>query len=536
MARIEGDLDEPLKWFAVIHKNTANPHVHLLIRGKGHEGKDLVIPREYISNGIRTRAVEVATQWLGERTREEAQIAIAKEVSAERWTSLDGTLARFAQPVQEGLRLDLKQVQINRYALASQEFLVGRLNFLEKAGLAQRVAPEKRTFVGRRPVWLLKPDFQKQLNDLAARHDVIKSLHSALGRDAAVVMPRIQRVRTDSSLASNTRCAVRGVVLAKGAINELTDERFLVLEDHVGKAHYVRLWASEQYEALRVGGIAEVGRSADARRSIGREIIQVVDYAKDGQYSTARHLEWIRAQSPRPASGQVEKRLSAFKSIVTKLAKKPESGIVLTAKRNAVTVDAAKVEQFIAARNRWPDLRVKVAFSLAEQVHAGAYTWLDRQLLRTGLAKKIPGTDLTHNVQVRSALTQRGDWLVLNGYARRKDVDGIQKLEFVPGAIARLLAKEQQELAQRCNEKPGKSLIYLREGQAVTGAYRGTVLQHRGGFALIETATSLVAAPVSRPPWMEKGQQVAAKGISPRYARIDLDQTGTKLKKLGLER
>ena len=63
MQRVERDLG-PLQWLAVNHSNTENPHTHVLIRGKAHDGSDLVISRQYISNGIRGRAVEVATEWL----------------------------------------------------------------------------------------------------------------------------------------------------------------------------------------------------------------------------------------------------------------------------------------------------------------------------------------------------------------------------------------------------------------------------------------------------------------------------------------
>ncbi len=180
------------------------------MRGKAHDGADLVISRQYISHGIRQRAAEVATEWLGERTREEAQIAIAREVRAERWTSLDGALARLAQPVAEGLQIDMKSAQVSRYALITRELLAERLNFLKEAGLARQVPPEKRTFLGKPPVWRLAPDFQKQLNELGARQDVIKNLYAA-----SETPPRRRSRRRCSACLPTTVCpAIRAAPFA----------------------------------------------------------------------------------------------------------------------------------------------------------------------------------------------------------------------------------------------------------------------------------------------------------------------------------
>jgi type IV secretory pathway VirD2 relaxase len=42
-----------------IVRYTDNPHVHLLVRGVDEEGADLVISRDYISQGLRSRAEEL---------------------------------------------------------------------------------------------------------------------------------------------------------------------------------------------------------------------------------------------------------------------------------------------------------------------------------------------------------------------------------------------------------------------------------------------------------------------------------------------
>ncbi|HWS94878.1 MAG TPA: hypothetical protein VN620_00160, partial [Candidatus Methylomirabilis sp.] len=53
---IEKDLKTSLEWVAAVHFNTEHPHVHIALRGKDQNGCALVIPRDYIRSGIRSRA------------------------------------------------------------------------------------------------------------------------------------------------------------------------------------------------------------------------------------------------------------------------------------------------------------------------------------------------------------------------------------------------------------------------------------------------------------------------------------------------
>ena len=91
---------------ATDHWNTDNPHVHVLIRGKAQDGEDLVISRAYISRGLRDRAAERVTLELGPRSELEIRSALAREVEAERWTSLDRGLRSLAD--ENGVVADLR--------------------------------------------------------------------------------------------------------------------------------------------------------------------------------------------------------------------------------------------------------------------------------------------------------------------------------------------------------------------------------------------------------------------------------------------
>ena len=63
-------------------------------------GKDLIIAREYITHGMRARASELATEWLGPRTEREIVASLTREVTQERWTGLD---AAIRQGLTDGL-------------------------------------------------------------------------------------------------------------------------------------------------------------------------------------------------------------------------------------------------------------------------------------------------------------------------------------------------------------------------------------------------------------------------------------------------
>ena len=101
MEQAEKDLGTKLDWVAVDHFNTGHPHSHVIVRGKDETGKDLVIARDYMTQGLRTRATEIVSLDLGPRTSQEIAASVAREVEQERFTSIDGTLMREAN--EEGV-------------------------------------------------------------------------------------------------------------------------------------------------------------------------------------------------------------------------------------------------------------------------------------------------------------------------------------------------------------------------------------------------------------------------------------------------
>jgi len=94
MRQVEKDLATKLDWIGVDHWNTDNAHVHVILRGRADDGKDLVIARDYISQGMRARAQDFITQELGPRSDLEIRRSLESQVEAEHWTRLDRQLLR----------------------------------------------------------------------------------------------------------------------------------------------------------------------------------------------------------------------------------------------------------------------------------------------------------------------------------------------------------------------------------------------------------------------------------------------------------
>lgn len=89
MSRMERDLGVQLDWVAIDHHNTDNPHTHVIVRGVRRDGVELIIPREYVSHGLREAARDVATDRIGARGREDERLRLEREAHAPSYNRLD---------------------------------------------------------------------------------------------------------------------------------------------------------------------------------------------------------------------------------------------------------------------------------------------------------------------------------------------------------------------------------------------------------------------------------------------------------------
>ncbi|MBD3820379.1 MAG: relaxase/mobilization nuclease domain-containing protein, partial [Brevundimonas diminuta] len=212
MARVSADLGEPnLSWVATCHYDTDQPHAHVLVRGRRSDGRDLVIPRDYMGYGFRARAQEVAQERLGDLSRVEAERRVWKETQADRFTGLDRRLLAAADT--DGL-VDDGGGGTGAWAALSR----GRLRHLEGLGFAARTGQRYR----------LDPEMEMKLRTLHVRRDIIRTMNQR----------RLEGAREVRLLG---REKVAGVVVKTGFHDEAGAAPWMVVRDAQGVEHYGRL-------------------------------------------------------------------------------------------------------------------------------------------------------------------------------------------------------------------------------------------------------------------------------------------------------
>lgn len=470
MSRMEADLGTRLDWIAVDHWNTDNPHTHIILRGKDDTGKDLVIARDYIAEGMRNRASELATEWLGPRTELEIQQSLQREVQQERFTSLDRTLLR-----------ERKAGVLSLKSLANhprRQSLIGRLQQLQRLELAREVRPGQ---------WILRDDVEVTLRAMGERGDIVRTMQRAMGsvqRELAVYEPG-----KDGSV-------VVGRIVSKGLADELNDRGYLVVDGLDGKAHYLALPARAELADYPIGGLVET-RSLSEPRTVDRSITAL---AADGLYRTDHHLALARSQAveeqdPEALVERHVRRLEALR----------RAGIVERLAEGVWRVPADLPEQgrqHDARRLGDVAVELRTPLPLEQQVRAVGATWLDQQLI--GGNREL--VDKGFGKEVREALRQRADYLVEQGLAQHKG----QRVLLARNLLATLRGRELNAAAREISAQTGMNYRPVVEGQRVSGIYRRSIQLASGRYALLADDIGFSLVPWK--PVIEKnlGQSVSA--------------------------
>ena len=461
MGRMEADLGSRLDWVAVNHWNTDNPHTHIVLRGKDETGKDLIISQAYITRGMRERAAELSTEWLGPRTELEIQRTLLREVDQERWTSLDRMLQREAR---DGLN-HVDQPAGDPKLRQQRVLLVGRLQRLQRMGLAT----EERA-----SVWAVHADAEPVLRAMGERGDIIRTMQRAMGgaqRDLAVFQP-----------GEESRSVI-GRVAGKGLADELYDKGYLVVDGIDGKAHYVALPAKTELAQFPVGAVVEARGSAEFRVADKN----IAALAVDGLYRTDHHLTVSKTQAtserdPYEVINALVRRLEALRraDIVERIdegvwrvpADLPEQG------RQYDTQRLGGVAVELELRSHLP---------IERQARVIGATWLDQQLIGGG---KGLG-ELGFGNEVREALKQRSDFLIDQGLAERRG----QRVILARDLLRTLRDRELAVAGQNIAVETGLQHRPVADGKNVSGAYRRSVQLASGRFAMLDDGMSFSLVP-----------------------------------------
>ncbi|WP_247351260.1 relaxase/mobilization nuclease and DUF3363 domain-containing protein [Ralstonia pseudosolanacearum] len=474
MARMEADLGTRLDWVAVDHWNTDNPHTHVVLRGKDDTGKDLIISRDYIAEGMRHRAAELATEWLGPRTELEIQRSLLREVDQERWTGFDRTLQRLA--VDGLVRPEtLAEPRLQR----QRQMLIGRLQRLQRMDLATEQQPG---------TWAFHSDAEPTLRAMGERGDIIRTVQRAMSgkqRELAVFQP------------GEDGRAIVGRVVGKGLADELYDKGYLIVDGTDGKAHYVALPPRSELEQYPTGSVVEVKGAADARTA-DRNITAL---AVDGVYRTDHHLAVAQGQAtpdrdPREVVAAHVRRLEALR----------RAGIV---EREAEGV--WRVPNDLADQGRQYDaqrlgggvaVELKSHLPIERQARVIGATWLDQQLIGGGKGLGDAG----FGSEVKDALQQRADFLTEQGLAEQRG----QRVILARNLLATLRGRELAKAAQDIAVEIGLEHRPVSDGQRVTGVYRRSVMLASGRYAMLDDGMGFSLVPWKPVIEPRLGQQLTA--------------------------
>jgi type IV secretory pathway VirD2 relaxase len=462
VAKMEQDLGTTLDWVAVDHFDTGHPHTHLIVRGATEDGKVLNIAGDYIAHGIRGRASEIMTRWLGPQSELEVREQLSQEMGAERLTKLDRDLLARA----EDHAVDLRQPPRWDGDGSYQQLLIGRARELERMGMAEREGAL---------AWRLDPTMEETLTDLGRRGDIIRTMHRVMTAAKLDRRPELYVIDREQDLAP-----VVGKVVYRGAGGDHHDRRFLVVDGVDGRTHYVEVGTSA--EETPVGSVVRIDQREAGLRKADRTIDKIAR-ANGGLYSEEIH----RWHDPTASEEYVEAHVRRLEAV-------RRGGVAVerfTNREWSVPSDyldqALEYEQRVA---RASPVRIQLLATQALEQEATAYapSWLDRQLRKQ---EPVEIANHGYGAEVRQAMYRRQQWLVEQRLAEQRGDQVLYRSDM----DERLRRAELRVVAGRLSKELGLNFAEAEPGERISGIVRSRVNLNSGSFAVVENSREFTLVP-----------------------------------------
>jgi len=450
MAQMERDLGTPLDWIAVDHHNTGHSHTHIIIRGKDHLGKDLVIARNYLTGGIRGRASQIVTNELGPRRDLEIAQAQQAEVSKDRFTGLDRELTDMA--VSSALEIEPAAGAADRFR---RSLHLRRLKHLEALHLATREGKGR---------WRLKEGWDRALKAMGRRGDIVRGLAAGLAPGETARGMRLFEERPMDARS------LTGVVISQGPDDELRDKRFLLVEDVEGKSWAVSARGIEPGGLPPRGAVIEVSAAPKQVRASDRVILDIAA-RNGGYYSDGLHAEADPSAS-RNFREAHKRRLEALRraGLVTRQA----DGVWEISEDHL-----QRAAEFEASRGGGVKIQVRSWMALETQIEARAETWLDS----AKLLKNAPPNGRIGKARLARLLFLQREGLEMEAGALSKEARRQARMN-------ELLRASQTEA-----RKSGREQFALISGETFEGQFERTLDLAQGRMAIIGKEKTFALVP-----------------------------------------
>jgi len=445
MAQMERDMGTKLEWAAADHYDTGRPHTHIIIRGKRDNGKDLVIPKAYISKGMRDVAEHLATFDVAK--------TLAIQTTQERFTSLDRDL--LSSSVKN--IVDLSSVP-KAGAEWSQRFNLWRVKHLAKMGLAEKVG------MGR---WRLDDKLEATLRRMGDRSDILKAYHKSL-KAARIERPSFNDPVYDP--LDNLAKPVTGRVIKTGILDDVNDRSFMV-------PVFVETGSEANITEIEPGMIVKAGPQSFQPKTSDYTIADIAS-KRGGVYSPSAH----EMSDPSASEGYVQahvRRLEAMRRAGHAVRNQdgsfniPKDYLSKASlyEHNKGRSNPAKLE--ILSRTRLSDLKKQMG-----------KTWLDNELMSKASHQPLSG----FGAELEEAKAGRRQYLMANkllsksGGVTRGTLNALEKIDLDDAAKG--LSRELK--------KPYKTAP--KTGR-VSGTYTGMIDRASGRYAIIEKSKEFTLVP-----------------------------------------
>ena len=474
MAQMERDLGTKLDWVAANHFDTANPHSHVVIRGVRDTGSTLIIPRDYISHGMREAAEHIATLELGPTNQIDVAKKLALSVRHDRFTSIDRDLLSKAR----NHIVDLSKLPLDGSDW-SHRFEKWRVKHLSSLGLAEKVGFGK---------WRLDDNLERTLRRMGDRGDILKAYHRAMTAS-----------KLDRSLDSepiydpNAKLArpITGKVIEKGVLDDVNDRTYIVLDTMQGEALFVETGREANLSQIECGMVVTAGPQSYVPKASDYNIADIAS-KRGGVYSPSYH------EMNDPSA-----REEFIKAHVRRLEAMRRLG---HAERNAdgswnVPKDYLKrAAQYEKSRGFGNPVKLDIRSRLPveELSQTIGKTWLDAELLADTDNREASG----FGQEVETLKAQRQKFLLSQKLIDRSS--GVTQ--------STLDTLEQMDLdaaGRRLGDQLGKPYKTSPENGRISGIYREAIERPSGKYAVIEKSKEFTLV-----PWREAMDRNLGKSIS----------------------